>query len=113
MSDHHKEEQWLRDVRDRQRNIVFPDTVDNEARFWRNLGKQPFTTPTKVGLALLAILGWGTVAVVLVAAFHEGVIWRIALVMLLLWGPILGAIAWATHRSLRQNARRNPLRRKH
>ena len=115
MSNHHKEDQWLQDIRARQRNIVFPDTVQNEARFWRNLGKQPFNASTHVGLALMAILGWGTVAVVLVAGFHEGVIWRIALGMLLLWGPIFAAIAWATRRSLRsvENARRDPGKRKH
>jgi len=36
---------WLEDVRARQRNVVFPDTVQNEVRFWRNLitGKQRMT----------------------------------------------------------------------
>lgn len=30
-------DQWLRDVGARQRNVVFPDTAANEARFWRNI----------------------------------------------------------------------------
>jgi hypothetical protein len=51
MGDHHKRDEWLQDIEARQRNVVFPDTVQNEARFWRNVGKQPFTTSTKVGLA--------------------------------------------------------------
>src|SRR5439155_1019781 len=31
-----KREEWLQDIEARQRNVVFPDTVNNEARFWRN-----------------------------------------------------------------------------
>ena len=29
--------QWLTDVASRQQNIVFPNTVQNQGRFWRNL----------------------------------------------------------------------------
>jgi len=61
MGDHHKRDEWRQDIKARQRNVVFPDTVQNEARFWRNIGKQPFTTSTKVGLAVLAILGLGVI----------------------------------------------------
>jgi hypothetical protein len=37
-----KREEWLEDIEARQRNVVFPDTVNNEARLWRNIieGKQ-------------------------------------------------------------------------
>lgn len=110
-----KRDQWLQDIEARQRNVVFPDTVQNEARFWRNLGKQPFTTSTKVGLALLAILGWGFFAFILFATFQEGVTWAFTLGMILFCGPIFGAIAWATRRSLRsiENSRRGPRMGKH
>ncbi len=110
MGDHHKRDEWLQDIEARQRNVVFPDTVQNEARFWRNVGKQPFTTSTKVGLALLALLGWGFFGVILIATFQAGVTWAFVLGMLLFWGPIFAAIAWATRRSLHniQNARRGP-----
>ena len=103
-----KQEEWLRDVDARQRNVVFPDTVENETRFWRNLGKQPFTTNTKVGLALLALLGWGFLIRIVVALFQEKLVWAFILGMVLLWGPFFGVIAWATRRALRniQNARR-------
>jgi hypothetical protein len=39
------QQEWERDVRNRQRNIVFPDTNLNEGRFYRNLasGKTIFT----------------------------------------------------------------------
>jgi hypothetical protein len=41
-----KREEWLQDIEARQRNVVFPDTVNNEARFWRNIieGKQKLST---------------------------------------------------------------------
>ena len=40
-------DECLKDVADRQRNTVFPDTVQNEGRFWRNIwsGKRSLTIP--------------------------------------------------------------------
>jgi hypothetical protein len=48
-------DEWLRDIDARQRNIVFPDTVQNKGRFWRNLyhGKQPLNTAQWAGVILL------------------------------------------------------------
>jgi hypothetical protein len=86
--DHHQRDQWLQDVEARQRNVPFPDTFQDEARFWHNVGKQPCTTSTKVGLTFLAILGWGLFAVILVATFQERVTWKFVLGMLLFWGPL-------------------------
>jgi hypothetical protein len=50
-------EEWLRDVQARQRNIVFPDTAANEARFWRNLytGRQKLTTLQTIGVAVMLL----------------------------------------------------------
>jgi hypothetical protein len=96
------QEEWLVDVNARQRNIVFPDTVENEARFWRNVGKQPFTATTKVGLALLALLGWGLLIRFSIWMYQEGTFWAIVSAMALFWGPIFGALAWATRRTLRR-----------
>jgi hypothetical protein len=47
--------EWERDVLNRQRNIVFPDTNLNEGRFYRNIasGKAIFTTGQKVSLILI------------------------------------------------------------
>jgi hypothetical protein len=47
--------QWERDVINRQRNIVFPDTILNEGRFYRNIasGKAVFTRGQKVSLLLI------------------------------------------------------------
>lgn len=52
---------WLRDVEARQRNVVFPDTAANEARFWRNLftGKQKLSVAQTIGLAVVAIMTLG------------------------------------------------------
>jgi hypothetical protein len=48
-------DEWLRDIDARQRNIVFPDTVQNKGRFWRNLyhGKEPLNTAQWIGVILL------------------------------------------------------------
>jgi hypothetical protein len=67
MGDQHKPDEWLKDIAVWQHNVVFPNTVQNEARFWRNLGKRPRTASIKVGLALLALLGWGFFGVTLAA----------------------------------------------
>ncbi len=52
---HKGREQWEADIKQRQRNIVFPDTVQNEGRFWHNLasGKQKLTVVQGIGIALL------------------------------------------------------------
>jgi hypothetical protein len=48
-------DEWLRDVDARQRNVVFPDTAQNEARFWRNMffGKKHLTTAQITGIAIM------------------------------------------------------------
>ena len=50
-----KREEWQQDINARQRNVVFPDTVQNEGRLWRNLssGKQKLTVVQWIGIALL------------------------------------------------------------
>ena len=47
--------EWERDVINRQRNIVFPDTNLNEGRFYRNIasGKAVFSWGQKVSLLLV------------------------------------------------------------
>jgi hypothetical protein len=114
MADQHKREQWLQDAETRQRNIVFPNTVENETRFWRNLGTGPSNTATKIGLAILAIFVFGLGGTILVASYQAGALWGLLLAMLLFCGPLFGAIAWATRRSLRdiEKARRDPKMRK-
>ena len=45
---------WLRDIEARQRNIVFPDTLNNETRGWRNLVEGgPPTAVQRLGIAVL------------------------------------------------------------
>jgi hypothetical protein len=47
----------MRDVQARQRNVVFPDTVNNEVRFWRNIseGRRRLTMVQRIGLFILVI----------------------------------------------------------
>jgi hypothetical protein len=105
-----KRERWLHDVEARQHNVVFPDTVQNEARFWRNLGKQGWTATIAIGLFVLGVLVFGRIAMFLIMLFRGGRIWTPALVgMFLFWGLLFGGIAWATRRTLRriQDVRRS------
>ena len=55
MGKHTDGDEWLRDVDASQRNIVFPDTANNEARFWRNIinGKARLGTTQKIGILLV------------------------------------------------------------
>ena len=47
---------WERDVINRQRNIVFPDTNLNEGRFYRNIfsSKSQLNATQRIGILLLA-----------------------------------------------------------
>lgn len=50
-----RREEWEQDLRERQRNIVFPDTVRNEGNFYRSLvhSKTPLSGVHRFGLGLL------------------------------------------------------------
>jgi hypothetical protein len=49
-------QEWEQDIKNRQRNIVFPGTVLNEGRFYRNIfsGKAQLTLAQRFGILLLA-----------------------------------------------------------
>ena len=51
-------EEFEKDVAARQRNIVFPDTVANEARFWRTViqGKRQLKAFQLVGFAVTFVI---------------------------------------------------------
>jgi hypothetical protein len=79
-------EEWLRDVTDRQRNIVFPDTAANEARFWRNLfnGTRTLSRLQVAGVLVLAV----AVLALVVETFIEpnsGSLWGNILIALVRW----------------------------
>jgi len=63
-------DEWQQDINARQRNIVFPDTAQNEARLWRNLatGKQKLTIVQAIGIALMFLL---LLAIFLSEAVHR------------------------------------------
>ena len=60
------QQKWERDVINRQRNIVFPDTNLNEGRFYRNIasGKAVFSLGQKASLLIIVLFvtivtSWG------------------------------------------------------
>ena|ERR1700683_375943 len=98
-------DEWLRDVEARQRNVVFPDTVQNEGRLWRNLGKEPLTPVAKAGLVVLGIFVFGNIAFISSLILRDKAgkqeLAAIVLLVFLVFGPILGAIVWGTRRALK------------
>lgn len=95
MAKNHERERWLEDIEARQRNIVFPDTVQNEGRLWRNLGSPVFNATAKVGLALIGLFVYGSIAFFLAILIREDTIWKqelaaTVLLLLLIFGPIFG-----------------------
>ena len=48
---------WERDVINRQRNIVFPDTVLNQGRYYRNLVSEKAVFSLGQKLSVLALIG--------------------------------------------------------
>jgi len=109
-------EDWLRDIDARQRNVVFPDTVQNEGRFWRNLGRERLTPVAKAGLVVLGILVFGNIAFFLTLILRDQAgkqeLAAIVLLVLLVFGPVVGAIIWATRRSLRNIQERHDSKRR-
>jgi hypothetical protein len=75
-----------------------------------------FNVAAKVGYLVLAIFVFGNLAFLFSLVSRDmdwkGALSVLVLPMLLVWGPIFAAIAWATRRNLR-NARSDPRRRKH
>jgi hypothetical protein len=61
------QDRWLKDARASQRDIVFPDTVSTERRFWRNAitGKTRLTKVHIVGFVLIFVMvtmiWWGLI----------------------------------------------------
>jgi hypothetical protein len=55
MNNEAKRREWLEDVNQRQKNVTFPDTLNNETRFWRNLihRRHPLNPIQRVGVAIL------------------------------------------------------------
>jgi hypothetical protein len=108
MSKHKQREQWTQDVSNRQRSVVFPQTLANEVRFWRNIGGSKPTALTWAGLAIFGLSVFAFGGGLLVMLIREGALWGGLLTILLIFGPIFGLIGWATRRNLRnlENSRR-------
>jgi protein-S-isoprenylcysteine O-methyltransferase Ste14 len=49
---------WLQDLRNRQRNIVFPDTVENQGNFYRNMLARDarFNPVQRAGLVIMSVV---------------------------------------------------------
>jgi hypothetical protein len=52
-----KQGDWERDIELRQRNTVFPDTVQNQGRFYRNILRtgMPLSAAQRIGTLIVAV----------------------------------------------------------
>ena len=73
-----KRADWTRDLADRQRNVVFPDTVRNAGNFWRGLRGQRLNRPQTVGLLVLIFFYLALITGLIVANWPQGdePLWR-------------------------------------
>jgi len=105
-------EEWLQDINARQRNTVFPDTVQNEGRLWRNLasGKQKLTIVQVIGIALffltIVAIFWGQAADGLRYAASGSILDRFVAafgwwaIILGLFGVLFLVLRWRVRRAL-------------
>jgi anti-sigma factor RsiW len=98
----HKAQEALKDISERQRNVVFPDIVSNEARLWRGIRDQSLTTTGKIGFALLALMFLGPAAAFLIAGLWDRRVWQLVAVSLLILGPLFLAVVLATRHELQR-----------
>jgi len=105
MNKGNQRDQWLQDVRDRQTNIAFPQTLANETRGWREIGTRPATALAWADLTVLGLFVSGFMAILLFISLRANggrvQVPAGAAVTLLIFGPILALIVWATRRNLR------------
>jgi hypothetical protein len=66
-------QEWERDVINRQRNIVFPDTMLNEGRFYRNIvyTKAVYTLGQRIALLVIVLWCVSVSSVAMAAAISE------------------------------------------
>jgi hypothetical protein len=117
-----KREEWEQDIIARQRNTVFPDTVKNEGRFWRNLasGKQKLTVVQGIGIALMFVaLGtvlWGNAALKFRFASSGSVLERLVpvfadwAIVLVVFVVVFVLFRWRVRRALLSGKRPNRIR---
>jgi nitrate reductase gamma subunit len=113
------QEEWIKDMRERQRNVVFPDALRNEASGWRRLmtSKQPLTTVHAVGIGLLflamgVVLG-GLISEKLRRSAGDSFIDRVFggfgdwIVLFAILGTFFLLLRWRVRRALRANKRQS------
>ncbi len=102
-----RQAEWRRDIENRQRNVVFPATAENEARLWRNMGAGKWNGVIVAGLVLVCLTLAGALAGLIsidLGVYREGtLIQRVlqafgAWIILLLAITAVLLIAWIVQR---------------
>jgi hypothetical protein len=107
-----RRDRWLGDVRQRQRNVVFPDTAANESRFWRNIisGKEKLSLSQIVGITLMYLavsaVAYGVISTQMRVSGIQGTLWERIVGNFGAWFILLGVGAvfllvgkWVSRRS--------------
>jgi len=101
-----KRNEWLREVEQRRRDIVFPQFSKDEISLWRTLKQRPLNLPAKIAFIWFVVSMVGFAVFVLVQSHREGELRDLAvttgLTIVLFIAPIFALIAWSVHRSLRE-----------
>lgn len=112
-------EEWMKDMREGQRNVVFPDALRNEASGWRRLmtGKQPLTTVHTIGIGLLSlgmgVVFWGLISEKLRHSAGNSFIDRVFggfgdwIVLFAMFGVFFLLLRWRVRRALHANKRQS------
>ncbi len=105
-----KRDEWLRDVDRNQRNTVFPDTVRNEGRFWRNLysSKGKLSLAQWTGVVVLVIFFAGNLVFLLrfLWTSYKGPWWQRAISAYGTYAIIAAALIAAIYIGNRRTRRR-------
>lgn len=105
-----RQAEWQRDIENRQRNVVFPNTAENEARLWRNMGAGKWNGVIVAGLVLICLALAGALAGFLsveLGVYREGTLIQRTLQAFGVWIILLLAItavlliAWIVQRRKR------------
>jgi hypothetical protein len=105
-------DEWHCDIDGHQRNIVFPGTANNDAKFWS--GYQRLNAVQKIGIGVLYAAVLATLVVALLGDVHSGFSWRnvvFGLLKLLIAIAFLGSFLAAFTLNNRSRSTGKPRRR--
>jgi hypothetical protein len=118
------QERCMQELRERQRNVVFPDTLRNEAAGWHRLmsGKRPLTIVQAIGIGFMFLamgaVFWGAISDKLHHSAGTG--WTVNrfvdsfadwIILFAIFGALFLLLRWRVRRALRADKVHSPSKR--